>query len=271
MRIDVGNITFESQEQLDFAQAQYEEFGRCPHVYLIADGTMRYVGSRFGKNAPLHEYWGSPTDDYVWDESKRRHILRVFRGDVDPEEVTNFEQQMIDLYDAVNDPNFLNKTRQTNGQGARTEASRDARLKLWPETNGTVPQWYETSRRVRLEKYPDTNGASPKWMEAGHEANKRRWSETNGAPPQFIKAGQQAAARARSVSVEVKLKDSNKWVNFRTASAAVKFAGYKSSNAAAGIIKRLRSSPNGELTLTTGPRRFWGISFRFPPEDDSTP
>ncbi len=99
-----GYVVFKDRAQLAYARRQFEEFGRCSHVYLIADGIKKYIGCRIGKNSPWDDYWGSYFADYSWDEStKRRHILKVFPGDIDSDVVTDFEQEIIDLYDTVND------------------------------------------------------------------------------------------------------------------------------------------------------------------------
>ncbi len=289
-----GYIVFKDESQLAYARRQFEEFGRCPHVYLIADGTKRYVGSRFGTNSPLCEYWGSFFTEYVWDKStKRRHILKVFPGNIDIDIVTKFEREMIDLYDAVVDRNFLNKTRQTDSR-ARIEAGRRALEEKYPETetNGVSPQAIEArtraGRRALEEKYPETNGVSPQFIEAGRKALKEKYPETNGAPPQNIEAWTNAAHKflkekypdtngvppqntvaahkSRMVPVEVKTSNSSTWVYFDTAGSAAHFIGYQGSSAASKILRKLRASPTGEVTLTF--HKFRGISIRFPRQQE---
>ncbi len=142
MTVQIDNVIFESQEQLDFALEQFEKFGRCPHVYPVDDCIKKYIGSRWGKNSPLDKYWGSPTDQsYQWHPwLRKRYVIAVFSGDTDAEEILAFEQEKLFEVDAANNPNYLNKTNYaSNGQLAQTEAARKANVKNHPDTNGVAP------------------------------------------------------------------------------------------------------------------------------------
>ncbi len=267
---------FKDESQLAYARRQFEEFGRCPHVYLISDGEKRYIGSRIGKNCPWDEYWGSYFDDYVWSNLKRRHVLKVFSGDIDSEVVLDFERQMIDLYGAVEDLNFLNRTRCTSGMAA----AREVQVGLWPETNGVSPQCIEAAREARKAKWSATNGASPNWIAAGRQAQLEKHPDTNGAPPQWTEAGRKAleekypdtngvspqsiaAFKDRAVPIDVRLPGSDDWISFESAAAAADSVGYKGNGAASSLLEKLRRSTTGEVMVERGPKKFRGISFRF--------
>lgn len=71
--------------------------------------------------------------------------------------------------------------------------------KLYPESNGVLPNYWISGRKALLEKYPETNGTPPQFIYCGgwakgREASIAKYPETNGVSRKTLEAGHRARA-----------------------------------------------------------------------------
>ncbi len=326
------NVVFLNPDDRQYALDQYEKFGRCPHLYIIVDTDgIWYGGSRYGKNSPLNEYWGSHTEPHEWSKDVVRVVVKLFPGDTPSGQVDSEEQEMLIKLKAAEDSKCLNKTNFTKGQSAKSDAgirvmhSPEAREKALASNNANGnfdpknPNSF-TGKGIRAARAPDV---IEKRVQTRHENNDYDYYNPNSLFRNFIDASNTPEAIAKSVEtkrvndfynvnnsdssfsnmhspesqkkalatkqskglndpsnpnspirkmneawsvpVEVKLNESDDWIRFPTACAAVLHAGY-TSGSISRILNHIRNG-NGLYVVTTGFKKFRGISFRFPVDD----